>query len=129
RSRVCLTRQSRHHAPGRPFSTSRTDNIIGQYIIIGRAVLDEGPITDFKPFVSGDPRTLAPFLRSIRRRSEKHGVELAPAGHAHGIQGSTTSRAPRSRNPRIDSSPARYIHAADPVYHVQPPRPTCGGTA
>src|SRR5438046_2351027 len=75
RSRVCLTRQSRHHAPGRPFSTSRTDSIIGQYIIIGRAVLDEGPIT----------RTLAPFPRRIRRRSEKHGVELAPAGRAHRV--------------------------------------------
>ena len=25
-------------------------------------------------------------------------------------------------------SPARCIHPAEPVYQVQPPRPTCGGT-
>ena len=24
--------------------------------------------------------------------------------------------------------PRRYIQLADPVYHVQPPRPTCGAT-
>ena len=28
--------------------------------------------------------------------------------------------------PRIDSSATRYIQAAEPVYQVQPPRPTCG---
>ena len=33
----------------------------------------------------------------------------------------------RSVSPRISSSPTRYIHPADPVYHVQPPRPVCGG--
>ncbi len=26
----------------------------------------------------------------------------------------------------MDSSPTRYIHAAEPVYQVQPPRPMCG---
>jgi len=34
----------------------------------------------------------------------------------------------RTRNPRIHSRPARYIQLADPVYHVQPPRPTWGAT-
>ena len=42
------------------------------------------------------------------------------------MQESMEARA-RRRNPRIHSSPARYIQPADPVYHVQPPRPTCGG--
>ena len=49
--------------------------------------------------------------------------------HARGMQGSTTSRVPRSRNPSIHARPAWYIHPADPVYQLQPPRPTCGGSA
>ena len=48
--------------------------------------------------------------------------QLEP-GQARGMQGSITSSAPRSRKPRIDSRPARYIQPAEPVYHVQPPRP------
>jgi hypothetical protein len=31
------------------------------------------------------------------------------------------------RSPRIRSVPRRHIQAAEPVYHVQPPRPTYGG--
>ena len=31
--------------------------------------------------------------------------------------------------PRIDSMMSRYIHPAEPVYQVQPPRPVCGRTA
>ena len=34
-----------------------------------------------------------------------------------------------SVRPRSDSTIRRYIHAADPVYHVHPPLPVCGGTA
>ena len=37
---------------------------------------------------------------------------------------------PPSRvRPRSDSTISRYIQPAEPVYQVQPPRPTCGGTA
>src|SRR5947207_2096415 len=38
------------------------------------------------------------------------------------MHGSRWSVAPRSRNPRIDSIAARYIHPAAPVYQVHPPR-------
>ena len=34
---------------------------------------------------------------------------------------------PCTRNPRSRSSATRYIHPAEPVYQVHPPRPTCGG--
>ena len=44
------------------------------------------------------------------------------------MHGSTTNVVPRSRNPRIHSVPAWYIQPAEPVYHVHPPRPTCGGS-
>src|SRR5688500_15048303 len=49
--------------------------------------------------------------------------------HQRGTQGLMLRRWPCNLNPRIDSSPARYIQPAEPVYHVQPPRPVCGGTA
>ena len=38
-------------------------------------------------------------------------------------------RSPSRRIPRMLSTPARCIQAAEPVYQVQPPRPTCGGMA
>ena len=56
-------------------------------------------------------------------------AKQAKPGQDFGTQGSMTSVVPRSRNPRIHSSPARYIHPAEPVYQVQPPRPTCDGSA
>ena len=34
---------------------------------------------------------------------------------------------PAMRSPRMLSTPARYIHPAEPVYQVHPPRPTWGG--
>ena len=36
------------------------------------------------------------------------------------------SVAPRNLSPSRHSTPARYIQPADPVYQVQPPRPTWG---
>ena len=39
------------------------------------------------------------------------------------MQGSMEKCSPRRRTPRSSSSPTRYIHPAEPVYHVQPPRP------
>ena len=48
-------------------------------------------------------------------------------GHAVGRHGSTTSRSPRRWMPRMPSRPARYIQLAEPVYQVQPARPTCIG--
>jgi len=46
-----------------------------------------------------------------------------------GMQGSMMREVPRRRNPRIHSIPARYIHPAEPVYQVHPPRPTWAGSA
>ena len=46
-----------------------------------------------------------------------------------GMHGSMCRRSPRSPKPRIDSRPARYSQPLEPVYHVQPPRPTCGAAA
>jgi hypothetical protein len=43
------------------------------------------------------------------------------------MHGATTSVVPSSTvTPRIDSSATRSIQPAEPVYQVQPPRPTCG---
>jgi hypothetical protein len=50
------------------------------------------------------------------------------AGQARGMHGSSMRCVPRSRKPRIHSTPAWYIQAADPLYQVHPPRPTCGGS-
>src|SRR4051794_35746335 len=40
-----------------------------------------------------------------------------------GTHGSIVSVSPCLVKPRRVSSPMRYIHDAEPVYHVQPPRP------
>ena len=48
--------------------------------------------------------------------------------HQRGTHGSICNRSPRNLNKRIDSSPARYIQLAEPVYQVQPPRPVLGAT-
>jgi len=47
-------------------------------------------------------------------------------GQAFGKQGFNRRFAPARFRPSSPSTPARYIHPADPVYHVQPPRPSCG---
>src|ERR1017187_9987743 len=44
---------------------------------------------------------------------------------ARGMQGSIDRKLPRRLTPSIPSTAVRYIHAADPVYQVHPPRPTC----
>src|SRR5436190_5698495 len=44
--------------------------------------------------------------------------------HALGRQGLTTSSSPRCATPNSDSIAARCIQAAEPVYQLQPPRPT-----
>src|SRR5438552_18701306 len=51
------------------------------------------------------------------------------SGQAAGMQGSSSKLPPWRLRPRMLSRPARYIQPAEPVYHVPPPRPTCGGTA
>ena len=43
------------------------------------------------------------------------------------MHGSTTSVVPRTLIPKMPSTAVRYIHPAEPVYQVQPPRPTCAG--
>ena len=48
---------------------------------------------------------------------------ISYSGHDEGMHGSTLNVAPRRRSPSMLSSPARYIHAADPVYQLHPPRP------
>ena len=45
-------------------------------------------------------------------------------GQCVGSRGLTLMLPPRTRNPQIDSIAARCIQAADPVYQLQPPRPT-----
>ena len=44
------------------------------------------------------------------------------------MHGSIRRTFPSRRKPRISSSPTRYSQLAEPVYHVQPPRPVCGGS-
>ncbi len=56
----------------------------------------------------------------IAYRVESSVTTASNPGHAAGIHGSTTRKRPSRRIPRMPSIPARYIHAADPVYHVQP---------
>src|SRR5262249_6074656 len=48
--------------------------------------------------------------------------DIAYSLHEEGIHGSISRAIPRRRRPRMLSSPARYIHPAAPVYHVQPER-------
>src|SRR5688500_1214835 len=43
------------------------------------------------------------------------------------MHGSICRAPPASVKPSIDSTPTRYIHDADPVYHVHPPRPRWAG--
>ena len=50
----------------------------------------------------------------------EHGLAFVGAA---GTLGRIVSVSPSLRNPRIASSPTRYIQLADPVYHVHPPRP------
>ena len=45
------------------------------------------------------------------------------------MHGSMLNVSPRRRSPSMLSRPARYIHAADPVYQLHPPRPACGARA
>jgi hypothetical protein len=61
--------------------------------------------------------------RSTRPRSLS--VISAP-GHSGGRQGAKHSRSARNTSPRIDSTAARYSQAAEPVYQLQPPRPSYG---
>ena len=49
-------------------------------------------------------------------------------GQCDGITGDMCSRSPRKWSPSMYSTATRYIQAAEPVYQVQPPRPTWGGT-
>src|SRR3989338_9159780 len=51
------------------------------------------------------------------------------SGQAAGMQGSSSKLAPWRLRPRMLSRPARYIQPAEPVYHVQPPRPAWAGVA
>ena len=55
------------------------------------------------------------------------------AGQSHvariSIDGFITSVCPFSVDiPKMDSTATRNIQPAEPVYQVQPPRPTCGGS-
>ena len=57
----------------------------------------------------------APSVIAKRPRLGNAGIEAQPS--------------PCMRSPRMLSTPARCIQPAEPVYQVQPPRPTCGGVA
>jgi hypothetical protein len=78
--------------------------------------LDRHAVLDLE---HGHRRPLRQDMRKLAllgRVEMKHGHE----GHA--------AVWPSRRRPRIPSMPARYIQPAAPVYQVQPPRPTWGGT-
>jgi len=74
------------------------------------------PLTDDTP---------ATHLEGSRRRDHtaraiaEHQLEAAPRARDTWVDHELRAAEPK---PRIDSSPARYIHPADPVYHVHPPR-------
>ena len=44
------------------------------------------------------------------------------------MQGASDRNAPLQTKAEDPFDPGRYIHPAEPVYQVQPPRPTCGAT-
>src|SRR5262249_16065719 len=56
-------------------------------------------------------------------------VVRAEPGQARGMVGAVVRVVACRWMPRIDSMPARYIQPAEPVYQVQPPRPTWVGSA
>lgn len=89
---------------------------------------------------SGRPETSAPstsanatprqtplgFSTEIEYRAVRYFTVASYLSQALGMQGSTDKNAPRSRRPSKLSTPARCSQPAEPVYQVQPPRPTCG---
>ena len=59
-----------------------------------------------------------------------HGLQAAARTMiAAGTRGRILNLSPSSFSPKRDSTRSRYIQPAEPVYQVQPPRPTCGTTA
>ena len=66
-------------------------------------------------------------VKRYRVRPIVHSSEYC--GQTAGMQGFTLMVAPCRRSPSSDWMAAWYIHPAEPVYHVQPPRPTCIGCA
>ena len=65
--------------------------------------------------------------QDLKQAAEWYRKAISKPGHDLGMQGSMSSASPCKRNPRSHSRPARYIHPAEPVYQVHPPRPTWGG--
>ena len=49
---------------------------------------------------------------------------ISASFQAEGKHGRNSISSPYRTNPNIDSIAARCIHAAEPVYQLQPPRPT-----
>src|SRR5438876_150738 len=85
------------------------------------------------PFELMDATTSSLCLQAQEIMQEAYGERFRPRPLLKqrvrsGMHGVRTKLAPCTRKPRIPSRPARYIQPAEPVYHVQPPRPTCGGT-
>ena len=75
-----------------------------------------------------EPGTFSLVVSSLGYTSVTREATVKP-GHDAGTQGRSTRRSPPSmRSPSTLSSATRYIQPALPVYHVQPPRPTCGAT-
>src|SRR6476659_7393596 len=70
--------------------------------------------------------TPAGFSTAISYRAVRYRKTMVKPRHARGTHGSKCNVEPCTRKPRIHSRPARYIHPAEPVYHVHPPRPRCG---
>ena len=77
-----------------------------------------------EPDAPTDPIRVLDENRVSRGSIFHRSLVLVPT--AFGMQGSTDKIAPRSRRPSRLSTPARCSQPAEPVYQVQPPRPTCG---
>src|ERR1700722_5212566 len=52
---------------------------------------------------------------------------MSKPSQSSGIAGEIVSVSPRKWNPRTSSIQMRYIHPAEPVYQVQPARPSLPG--
>src|SRR5208282_3210487 len=92
----------------------------------------KGRSTISTPSISAKPtprQTPAGLSTVISYRADCRRTVISYVAQLFGIQGSRCKKAPRMRSPRMLSTPARCIQPAEPVYHVQPPRPMWGALA
>src|SRR3954468_10689445 len=86
------------------------------------------PLADTRPSTitsTALPPTPLSFVTATAYTLLPYRYSMLYSRHDAGALGSMKSVSPRFLRPRIPSRPTRYIQLADPVYQVQPPRPTC----